>query len=125
MRNPYVLSTLPHNLVPVHFSFGQHQEHGLWKSLATVNLCAVVSFVIDDNHYSNFKFSLGRRAESPEFTNFLLWIGPESVFLVQTKRKVGSGDEIANDCHTEPPQSDFKRNSSTKLPKLRILCKQY
>ena len=47
------------------------------------------------------------------------------MFLVQTKRKVGSGDEIAN--HTESPQSDFKHNSSTnsKLPKLRILCKQH
>ena len=122
MRNPYVLSTLSHNLVPVHFSFGQHQEHGLWKSLATVNLCAVVSFVTDENHYSNFKFSLGRRAESPEYTDSLLWIGQDSVFLVQIKRKVGSGDEIAN--QTESPQSDFKHNSSTKLPKLRILCKQ-
>ena len=52
---------------------------------------------------------MGRRAESPEFTDFLLWIGPESVFLVQTKRKVGSGDEIAN--HTESPQSDFKHSN--------------
>ena len=35
-----------------------------------------------------------RRAGSPRFVDFLPWKQPESVFLVLTKRKADSGDEI-------------------------------
>ena len=52
-----------------------------------------------DNRYC-FKFlRMCRRNGSAWFADFLPWLWPESVFLVLTKRKVGSGDENDQD-HT-------------------------
>ena len=81
-------------LFPGCFSFVQHDEHGLWplsrqevgKSRASDSSTHAQKFetTVVVNGYKN----------GPSLRLRINWRWPESVFLVLTKRKADSGDEI-------------------------------
>ena len=83
------------NLVPeVRFSFGQHQEHGLWplprqevhksQTSGMSTHAQKIETTVIVNGYKN----------GPSLPLPINWKKPESVFLVLTKRKANSGGKI-------------------------------
>ena len=84
------------NLVPrVHFPFGQHQEHGLWPDPKQ----EVRESRTSDSSTQTQKFEtmvvVNGYQSGPSLRLRINWKWPESVFLLLTKRKEDSGDEIA------------------------------
>ena len=86
-----------------------------------LSLLKLPNVVTVDDRYC-FKFlKMGRRARRPWFAHFLLWLWPESVFLMLTKGKANSGDEngtlrprdSADHSNGLPPSWFFTIRSST------------